>query len=260
VPAFQLPDWGGVFVPDGSLVESFLRGTVVYFAVLVLFRVILRRQTGGMGLSDVLLVVLASECVSPALTAQTNSVPNGLAALTALLFWSFVLDWATDRWDWLNRVVEHRPVEVVRDGAKRPDALHAQHITDDELMSQLRLNGVDDLARVKVATLEPDGEISVVTRSEASEDGGGGREEDGSRPAPSLPPTPSPLAEDGPPDLDAALTQFLAAAEGVRKAVAWHDERAAAHKRAAATARAALARHGVRPRTRPAAPAPETPA
>jgi uncharacterized membrane protein YcaP (DUF421 family) len=259
VAAFQLPDWSGVFVPDGSLLESFLRGTAVYFAVLVLFRVILRRQTGGLGLSDVLIVVLASECVSPALSAEMKSVPNGLAALVALLFWSYVLDWATDRWAWLNRLLEHRPVELVRDGQKRPDALHAQHITDDELMSQLRLNGVDDLGRVKAATLEPDGEISVVTRSEASEEGGGEREETNPDRSSSLLPPPSPLA-DGPPDLDEALKRFLAAAGDVRAAVAWHDERAAAHKRAAAAARAALARHGVRPRTRPTSPAPETPA
>ncbi|MBN9517266.1 DUF421 domain-containing protein [bacterium] len=246
--AFQPPDWGSVFVPDGSLAESFLRGTAVYFAVLVLFRCVLRRQTGGMGLSDVLLVVLVSECVSPALSAETKSLPNGVAALAALLFWSYALDWATDRWPWLNRQLEHRPVELVRDGQKKPDALHAQHVTDDELMSQLRLSGVDDLARVRVATLEPDGEVSVVTRAEAGEEGGAGSEEKGV----------SQEASGGPPDLDGALKRFLAAAGDVRAAVAWHDDRAAAHKKAAAVARTALARHGVRPRSRPAPPAPES--
>lgn len=248
--AFRLPDWGGVFVPDGSLAESFLRGTAVYFTVLVLFRLILRRQTGGMGLSDVLLVVLASECVSPALSAEMKSVPNGIAALAALLVWSYALDWATDRWPRLNRQLEHQPVELVRDGEKRPDALHEQHITDDELMSQLRLNGVDDPAKVKVATLEPDGEVSVVTREESE---GRGVKSEEAEPAPvSSPPAPHP-----PPDLDAALARFLAAAGDVQAAVAWHDDRAAAHKKAAAVARAALARHGVRPRSRPPAPAPE---
>jgi uncharacterized membrane protein YcaP (DUF421 family) len=235
--AFDLPDWGGVFVPDGSLVESFVRGTAVYFAVLVMLRVVLRRQAGGMGLSDVLLVVLVSECVSPALSAETRSVPNGLAALTALLVWSYALDWATDRWKWLRRHLDPPSVELVRDGAKLSDALRKQHVTDDELMSQLRLNGVDDLARVKVVTLEPDGEISVVTRD-----------------APAPEPTP-PEAGD-PPNLDEALKRFLAAAGDVRAAVAWHDDRAAAHRRAAAEARAALVRHGVRPRPRPS-PNPE---
>ncbi|HYH64798.1 MAG TPA: YetF domain-containing protein [Urbifossiella sp.] len=256
MPAFHLPDWGAVFVPDGSLLESFLRGSVVYFAVLVLFRVVLRRQTGGMGLSDVLLVVLASECVSPALSAETRSVPNGVAALAALLFWSYALDWATDRWPWLNRALEPPPVELVRDGVPKPDALHAQHVTDDELMSQLRLNGVDDLSQVKVATLEPGGDVSVVTRGESEEKREGSKENGTS----SVSPTPPPTDPDGPPDLDAALKQFLSAAADVRAAVAWHDDRAAAHKRAAAAARAALARHGVRSRTSPAVPARESPA
>ena len=258
MPAFQLPDWGSVFSPDGSLVESFLRGTVVYFAVLLLFRLILRRQTGGMGLTDVLLVVRASECVSPALSAETRSVPNGVAALAALLFWSFALDWATDRWPRLGRLLEPQPVELVRDGVKKADALHAQHVTDDELMSQLRLNGVDDLSRVKVATLEPGGDLSVVPREESGE-GGVVSSEENANANTSLSPLESPRAPE-PPDLDAALTRFLSAAGDVRAAVAWHDARATAHRRSAAAARAALARHGVRPRTRAAAPAPETPA
>jgi uncharacterized membrane protein YcaP (DUF421 family) len=248
--AFQPPDWAAVFVPDGSLVESFVRGTAVYFGVLVLFRLILRRQTGGLGLTDVLLVVLVSECVSQSLTAETKSVPNGLAALAALLVWSYALDRATDRWPRLGRWLEPPPVELVRDGVKQTDALHAQRLTDDELMSQLRQNGVDDLAAVKVATLEPDGAVSVVTRP------GGGSGESRSGSYPPLPPPDSPLA-DGPPDLRDALKRFLSAAGDVRAAVAWHDDRAAAHKQAAADARALLARHGVRRTVRPTATTPE---
>ena len=242
-----------MFVPDWSLIESFIRGLVVDFAVLVLFRLILRRQAGGMGLTE----VLASECVSPALSSEVKSVPNGLAALSALLFWSYALDWATDRWPWLNKKLEPPPVVLVRDGVKRLDALHAQHITDDELMSQLRLNGVDDLTKVKVATLEPGGCLSVVARDEAGR--ADRRQAAGESDATGcLTAVGSPA--DDPPDLGAALKQFLAAAGDLRAAVAWHDDRAAAHERAAALARAVLARHGVRPRSLPAAPAPETPA
>jgi uncharacterized membrane protein YcaP (DUF421 family) len=58
---FEWPKWDEVFVPDGSLLESFLRGTLVYFALVVLFRIILRRQRGGsVGLGDLMLLVLIS--------------------------------------------------------------------------------------------------------------------------------------------------------------------------------------------------------
>ena len=56
---FEWPKWDEVFVPDGSLLESFLRGTLVYVALLVLFRIILRRQRGGsVGLGDLMLLIL----------------------------------------------------------------------------------------------------------------------------------------------------------------------------------------------------------
>ena len=43
---FAAIDWAGMFTPDASLAESFLRGTVVYLSIIILFRVVLRRQGG----------------------------------------------------------------------------------------------------------------------------------------------------------------------------------------------------------------------
>ena len=106
---FQMPDWAGILVPDLSLVESFARASVVYLSLVVLFRVVLNRQTGSIGLPDVMLVVLVSECVSQSLSADAKSVPNGLAAVAALLFWSYALDRLSCRWPWLQRRLEPRP-------------------------------------------------------------------------------------------------------------------------------------------------------
>lgn len=218
---FHPPDWAGVFVPDASLVESFGRASVVYLSLLVLFRVVMNRQVGSIGLPDVMLVVLVSECVSPSLSGSTKSVPNGLAAVAALLFWGYALDRLSARWPWLQRRLEPRPVEVVRDGRLLRDKMQEEGLTDEELDAQLRLNGVDDAATVKSARVEADGAVSVV-------------EKDGE----TVPPPP--------PDFEAALRAFAGAAEALRAAVAWHEGRAAEHADAAKEARAALARHGLR--------------
>ena len=231
------PDWAAVFAPDLSLVESFARGSAVYLALVVLFRVVLKRQAGSLGLPDVMLVVLVSECVSNALSATANSVPNALVAVLALLFWNYALDRLACRWPWFHRLLEPAPLELVRDGRPIRANLDAEGVSDEELAAQLRQNGVDDLAKVKVAVMESEGTVSVIER-------------DGDRPAPSSDP-------ETPPDVGAAVERFEAAADGLRAAVAWHERRAAGHRDAARAARGLLRRAGVRA-ARPPAPNPPT--
>lgn len=224
---FEWPKWDEMFVPDGSLPESFLRGTAVYFAVVVLFRLILRRQRGGsVGLGDVMLLVLMSECVSQALTSQFNSVPNGVVAVGSLLFWNYVMDCVSYRWDWFHRLLQDEPLPVVRDGRAIPENMRKERMRDDELAAELRLQGVDDVSKVKAAFIEAEGDVTVIQK----EDGG------------------SPGESSGPPEFGAALRHFLDAARQLHQAASWHDEQAADHRRLAAEARSVLSRHGVRPK------------
>lgn len=231
--AFDMPNWEQVFAPDLSLLESFLRASLVYLALIVLFRIILKRQAGSLGLPDIMLVVLVSECVSSSLSAEANSVPNGLAAVFGLLFWNYLLDRLACRWPWLQRRLEPQPLELVRDGKPIRENMKAEGISDSELSAQLRLNGVEGVAEVKVATIESEGAISVVPKGESpSSDPPVEKEEQ--KPA------------DGPPDFEGVARRFRAVAEELQKAVAWHDGKAAEHSAAAKDARELLAQHGIR--------------
>lgn len=223
---FEWPDWGQVFVPDISLAESFLRTSMVYLALLVLFRVVLRRQSGSLGLPDIMLVVLVSEVVSQSMTAQSNSVPNGLVGVLGLLFWNYVLDRLAYRWPWLQRRLEPQPLELVKDGKPIRANMEEEGITDDELAAQLRANGIDSVAKVKLATMESEGTISVVPKEERTE------------PEPELP--------EAPPEFERAARAFLTAAEALQRAVAWHDDKATEHQTAAKAGRQLLLEHGIR--------------
>jgi len=193
---FAMPNWEELFVPDLSIAESLLRASVVYVSLVVLFRVVLKRQGGSLGLPDVMLVVLVSECVSQLLTANAKSVPNGLAAVFALLFWNYFLDRLAFYWPWLQRRLEPAPLDLIRDGKPLYENLASEGITDDELEAQLRLNGVDDVAKVKTARLESEGSVSVVEKEKVDSDGAGAM------------------------DFDSSTRQLLAAAETFRRALA----------------------------------------
>ena len=92
-------DWQGIFTPAGSLLEMVVRGTVMYLLVFVLLRHMLKRQIGGIGPSDVLVIVLLAEVSGPAFTAdyQVRSSPKAPCSsprcCSGLMPWN---GWGTD--------------------------------------------------------------------------------------------------------------------------------------------------------------------
>jgi uncharacterized membrane protein YcaP (DUF421 family) len=226
VTGLDMPNWTEVFVPDKSLFESFLRGTAVYFTVLILVRIVPKRQVGSVGLTDILLLVLLSECVSQALSNGSPSMANAAVAVLALLFWNFVLDWPRFR-----NVIEPQPVQLVRDGEVIPKHMARERLSEDELLTQLRQKGFDRLERVKAVYIEPEGKVSVVPTD---------------TPAAVAPGAPE--MEPGSPDFDHALKRFLESAKALRESVDWHEAQAAEHRKSAKEAREILARHGLRGR------------
>ena len=55
---FQV-DWNSIFVPTVSLAEMFVRGTLIYLLLFFILR-FLRRETGAIGIADLLVIVLDS--------------------------------------------------------------------------------------------------------------------------------------------------------------------------------------------------------
>ena len=231
--ALGMPDWGGVFVPDASLLESFVRGSVIYLSILILFRVVMKRQSGSLGLPDVMLVVLVSECVSSGLSSETKSVLNGLVAVSALLFWSYILDRLGHKWPWFQRLLEPQPVVLVENGTPNRENLDREGITDDELLAQVREHGIDDLKRVKTAMLESEGTLSVIPRSTRD-----------------LVPVAAASARAAPSvgrgDIEECVKRFLSVADELRTAIDMHEQAASDHRAAAKMTRALLARYGLR--------------
>lgn len=163
-----MPDWDSLFeitLPIGELV---VRGTVLFLAILLLMRVVGQREAGGLGLTDVLLVVLVAEAAAPGLYGDAGSVGDALVLIVTIVCWSIVVDAASFRWPRLGRVLKARSKVLVSDGRINRHVQRRELVTDDEVAALLRLHGVEDLAEVRVARIEPNGMVSVLLR-----DGGG---------------------------------------------------------------------------------------
>ncbi|NJC72300.1 DUF421 domain-containing protein [Planosporangium thailandense] len=152
-----------IFVPQTPPLEVMLRGSIVYLALYFLLRVVLKRQSGTTGITDLLVIVLIADAAQNAMSAQYNSVTDGLILVATIIGWSFLLDLLAYWFPPLRNVIQSRPLSLVKDGQIVRRNMRRELITEDELWSQLRQQGIEDLAKVRRVYMEPDGQFSVVT-------------------------------------------------------------------------------------------------
>lgn len=157
-------DWGGMFIPTLSVLEMIVRATIMYFVVVALLKLVVKRQSGGIGPTDILVIVLIAEIAGPGFTADYTSIVEGAALVATVLFWSFAIEWLTHRVPLFQHYFQPAPLLLIKDGRMLPRNMRAELITKAELMTHLREEGVGAVAEVKQACMEPDGMISVIRK------------------------------------------------------------------------------------------------
>jgi len=155
-------DIGAALTPDVSILETVIRGLITYFSILVLLRVVLRGKTSAVTVSDLLVLVLIADAAQNAMAAQYNSITNGVVLVATIVFASFSVDWLAFHFARVQQFVHPERKPLVVDGRVIRRTLREELMTEQELMTQLRLNGVEDLVEVKAAYLEGNGEVSVI--------------------------------------------------------------------------------------------------
>lgn len=160
-------------MPTVSLAEVVLRGTFVYLLLFFVLRV-LRREAGAIGISDLLVVVLIADAAQNAMSSEYKSVTEGAVLVGTIVAWDYSLDWLGYRFPAFGRLLRPAPLPLVKDGRALRQNMRKEMVSMDELMSQLREQGVEHLSEVKKCYLEGDGHVSVIRRESGGGEEGGG--------------------------------------------------------------------------------------
>ncbi len=173
-------DIGEMLRLDVSAVELAVRTSVIYLLLVTAMRVVTRREMGALELPDLLMIVLIADGVQNGLAGQYQSLTGALIVAGTLIGWNYMLDALAYRFAFFRKLLRPAPLKLVENGRMLRHNMRRELVTVDELHHQLRTHGIEDLRDVKVAYLEPDGELSVITfdRAGVQERGAG---EQGSR-------------------------------------------------------------------------------
>ena len=156
-------DWQSVFVPHESLLEIILRGTIMYLAIFALLR-FFRRQAGSFSIADLIVIVIIADAAQNGMAGDSKSVTESLLLIGTIIFWDYFLDWLGFKSKFFRQILDPKKLKIIENGRFLRKNMSKEMITTEELNSQMREQGIEDVNKVKVGYLESDGHFSFIKK------------------------------------------------------------------------------------------------
>lgn len=143
----------------------FLRTLLLYGVVIFGMRIMGKRQLGELQPSELVVTILISNIAT--LPIENTDVPllAGVIPILTLMCFEVMISWCTLKNKWLRKVISGNPRILIKDGKIDQRELLNLRYSVDDLMEQLRNDGVFDLREVDFAIVETTGKLSVCKKT-----------------------------------------------------------------------------------------------
>ena len=143
--------------------DIILRSTAVYFFMVIALRLFGKKELSQLNTADVILILLISNSVQNAMVGNDTSLLGGLAAATVLFTINFILKKLMFKYPRFSDFMQEKPEILIHNGSLDFKTLSKLNITSDELKEAMREHDIEYFKDVKLAMLEIDGNISIIS-------------------------------------------------------------------------------------------------
>lgn len=143
--------------------DVIIRSLAVYFFMVIAIRLFGKKELSQLNTADIILILLISNAVQNAMVGSNTSLSGGITAALVLFTVNFGLKKILYKFPKLNALIQEKPVVLIHDGKADYKALAQLNISSDELHEAIREHGLEHYTEVKLALLEIDGNISVIS-------------------------------------------------------------------------------------------------
>jgi len=143
--------------------DIIIRSLSVYFFMIIALRLFGKKELSQLNTADVILILLISNAVQNAMVGSNVSLLGGLAAAMVLFTMNYILKKLMFKYKGFSDFMQQKPEILIHDGNLDFKILSKLNITSDELKEAMREHGIEFFKDVKLAMLEIDGNISIIS-------------------------------------------------------------------------------------------------
>lgn len=130
----------------------------------IALRIFGKKELSQLNTADIILILLISNSVQNAMVGPDTSLWGGLVAALSLFIINYGVKKLIHKYPKINNLLLDKPEILIHDGKLEFKTLSKLDITNDELQEAMREHGVAHFFEVKLAMLEIDGTISIISK------------------------------------------------------------------------------------------------
>lgn len=135
----------------------------IYLFMVIGFRLFGKKELAQLSVPDLIFVLLISNAVQNAMVGADSSLTGGLVAASTLFIINYAFKWLLYKSARLQKLIQGEPMILIYQGKINDANLRRARLTMNELLESIREHGTEDIAKVNLAILEVDGNISLMT-------------------------------------------------------------------------------------------------
>jgi uncharacterized membrane protein YcaP (DUF421 family) len=153
----------GLEPKEFNYLQLTLRAIVIFIGALAMVRLGAKRFLGRKTAFDIILMFILGSMLSRAINGPAPLLPTLVAGFALIMIhrWMAMLAF---RFQSFGRIVKGRDDVVISNGQVQKEAMRKHHLTDRDLLEDLRLRSIADVSEVKEARLERSGDLSVLPK------------------------------------------------------------------------------------------------
>lgn len=143
------------------ILKVLMRTVFFYFFVLVMFRIMGKREVGQLGVIDLIVSILIAELVAISIENIKDSLLNTVIPIIALVGLELLLGYISLKSKKFRTFFDGEPSIIIDKGKVNYKEMVRQRYTMDDLLFELRQKGIKSLENIDYALLEANGKLSI---------------------------------------------------------------------------------------------------
>ncbi|GAB3502482.1 hypothetical protein GCM10027341_30530 [Spirosoma knui] len=166
----RLDDWERILfglAPPEFLIETLVRAILIYLILLVVVRLLGKRMSGQLTITEMSVMVTVGAIISPSLEAPDRGILLAVVAMLCMMIFQRGLTLLEFKFKKFENVSQGETTILIKDGTLQLDNLADTRITRQQILAQLRAKEIYNLGEVKRLYIEACGAFSIYKHKEA---------------------------------------------------------------------------------------------